>query len=415
MAVGYKYSADSDVFVIPDESKRTLWTRACWAVHARLEPFKGHIRGIGRLQAWLRMSSNLRREMQKWLGFEDFNFPGTYRLLDISPRGPDLVHCHNLHGNYFDLRALPRLSHQVPVILNLRDAWLLSGHCAHSLGCDRWKTGCGQCPDLNIYPSIKRDATAYNWRRKRDIFERSRLYITAPSQWLMDQVHMSMLRGVQYRVIPNAIDLTVFRPRNRIEARKNLNLPLDAKIVLLTAHNPFKDYDMMEAALSQLDKDTHAELVFVCLTREKRIDKNVGQGHMVYLGFEPASKRMAEYYCASDVFIHAAKGEAFGKTITEALACGVPAVATAVGGIPEQIENGRTGFLVPPGDSVAMSASIKRLLADENLCLSIGQAGAAEVNRRFGLERQVSSFLAWYQEILEDWAGAQYHALSNPE
>jgi glycosyltransferase involved in cell wall biosynthesis len=410
LAVGRKCSTDPDVFLIPDERKRTCWNRPFWIVHDRLEPLVGRIRGAGRLRTWLRILANPRRELERQLGIEDFNFLGTYHLLDLSPQRPDLVHCHNLHGYYFDLRVLPWLSRQVPLILNLRDAWLLSGHCAYSLGCERWKSGCGRCPDLAIYPSIKRDATARNWQRKRYIFEKSRLYITTTSQWLMDQVQASMLCGIQYRVIPNAIDLTVFRPTDQTEARKSLNLPADVHIVLLTGQTMFKDYDTMEAALSRLDKSDGVDLMFICLGREG-VDKDLGQGRIVFPGFERSPDRMVQYYSAADVFIHAAKDEAFGKTIAEALACRVPVVATAVGGIPEQIEDGRTGFLVPKGDSVAMSAGIKRLLADKDLRCSMGQAGATEVARRFALERQVQAFLEWYKEVVEDWREAQHYAL----
>ena len=107
--------------------------------------------------------------------------------------GPSVIHCHNLHSGYFDLRALPWLSRVAPVVLTLHDAWLLSGHCAHSFGCDRWKNGCGACPDLSIPPAIAKDGTAANWKRKRRIFERSQLYVVTPSQWMMDRAQQSIL------------------------------------------------------------------------------------------------------------------------------------------------------------------------------------------------------------------------------
>jgi hypothetical protein len=105
----------------------------------------------------------------------------------------DIVHCYNLHGGYFDLRILPALSRRQPVILDLRDAWLLSGHCAHSLGCDRWRSGCGDCPDLGLYPSLPRDGTAFNWRRKQQIFSNSDVFVVTPSQWMLQKVRESML------------------------------------------------------------------------------------------------------------------------------------------------------------------------------------------------------------------------------
>ncbi|MBI4531759.1 MAG: glycosyltransferase [Candidatus Latescibacteria bacterium] len=400
LAVGHKQSDDPDVLLIPNDACRSRWTRRCLAVRASLQPFVGGVRGVRRLSNLLPWISEPRRQLEDRLGYEDFTFPGTWRLLHLPPVLPDIVHCHNLHGGgYFDLRALPWLSHQVPVILNLHSAWLLSGHCSHSFDCERWKIGCGRCPDLSIHPSIKRDGTAHNWRRKRAIYEKSRFYITTPSQWLMEKVRASMLRGVHYRVIPNGIDLTVFRPGDQIEARSALGLPVRAKVILLIAHNIFKDYGTMETALRRVEKSEDTELVFVCLGKTG-VDKVVGQGRMVYRGFEYDKERMVLYYRAADVFIHAAIADTFPSTILEARACGVPVVATAVGGIPEQIDDGTTGFLVPPGDSSSMAGAVERLLTDSALHVSIRQAGLADTRRRFGLDRQVDAFLEWYQEIL---------------
>src|SRR5207249_2562667 len=119
------------------------------------------------------------------LGREDFRFPGTRELLSLTPEPPDVFHAHNLHGGYFDLRLLPALSRRSPFVLTLHDAWLLSGHCAHSLDCERWLGGCGACPDLSLYPAVKRDATAQNWQQKRRIYADARLHVATPSRWLM--------------------------------------------------------------------------------------------------------------------------------------------------------------------------------------------------------------------------------------
>jgi hypothetical protein len=80
-------------------------------------------------------------------GREDFVFPGSSELVERATDA-DVVQLHNLHGAYFDLRLLARLAALRPVVLSPQDAWLASGHCAHSLGCDRWRTGCGSCPEL---------------------------------------------------------------------------------------------------------------------------------------------------------------------------------------------------------------------------------------------------------------------------
>lgn len=403
LAVGYKRSNEADVIIIPNDKYRSRWAKTWLAIGSPARLLKGRVRKAEHLYNIFRWIGDPGAWIEWRRGIEDFRFPGTWHLMDLTPKPPDIIHCHNLHGgyfSYFDLSVLSWLSHKVPVILNLRDAWLLSGHCAHSFDCQRWMTGCGECPYLNTYPALKRDATAYNWKRKREIYQKSKLYIVTPSQWLMDKVKKSMLCGVQYRVIPNAVDLSVFHPGNQDNARRVLSLPIHAKIILLTAQNEFKDYDTMKAALRHLDKSGNDNLIFICLGKTG-VSKGVGKGRMIYRRFENDPHRMALYYQSSDIFIHAAKDEAFGKTVTEAMACGIPVVATAVGGIKEQIEDGKTGFLVPAGDSQAMSKSINALLMNSELRASLGQAGFVNASSRFDLKRQIDAFLKLYTEILD--------------
>ncbi len=141
-------------------------------------------------------------------GREVFDFPGTSRIPSLPPEPPDLVHLHNLHGRYFDLRQLAPMSHRLPVVMTLHDEWTFTGHCAYALHGDRWRTGCGSCPDLDVYPAIRRDGTQANLRAKADIYARSRLHVSTPSQWLMDRARDSVLaRGVvDWRVIHNGVD-----------------------------------------------------------------------------------------------------------------------------------------------------------------------------------------------------------------
>ena len=148
------------------------------------------------------------------------------------------MHMHNLHGGYFDLRELPYLTHRVPTVITLHDAWMLTGHCAHWFDCDRWRTGCGECPHLDTHPALLRDKSAFNWRRKRGIYERSDLRLATPAQWLADRIGESML-GVpteEIRVIPQGIDLAVFRPGDRSLARRELGLDDDLFVALFVGN-----------------------------------------------------------------------------------------------------------------------------------------------------------------------------------
>jgi len=401
-AVGRKRSDDPGVLIIPNYENRPGWSRLCYRVQERLELL--NIRGSRRVCGWLALLGEPQRLVNKLRGVEDFCFPGSASLLDLPIGRPDVVHAHNLHGEYFDLRHLPWLSHEVPVVLTLHDAWLLSGHCAHSFDCERWRTGCGQCPDLTIYPSVLYDNTAYNWHRKRDIFQRSRLYVSTPSQWLMGKVRESMLQAEEYRVIPNGVDLSVFNPGDRKAARTRLGLPGDAAIVLfvsnLVKQSLWRDYGIMKAAVQALaERQDKRRVIFVCLGEDRRPDR-IGRAELRFVPYQVDPVVVAEFYRAADVYLHASRADTFPNVILEAMACGTPVVATSVGGIPEQIEDGVTGFLAPPGDAEAIVTRMERLLSDDDLRRRFGAAAVESACGHFGLDRQIDHYLAWYQEII---------------
>ena len=169
--------------------RRRLYRRTSRA----LKPFAKRVPALRPVRRALRSPHPI-GFLRAWrAGREFFDYPGTRSLLSLTTFRPDLVHLHNLHAEYFDLRYLPELSTTVPVAMTLHDEWTYTGHCAYTMGIDRWQTGCGGCPDLRIYPKIAHDGTHENWLAKQAIYERSRLYVSAPSSWLLDRARRSML------------------------------------------------------------------------------------------------------------------------------------------------------------------------------------------------------------------------------
>ena len=422
LAVGLKRSADPDVLEIPNELQRNAWVRWWTRLREDNAASLGRVRGTGRLTALLRDCGEPVRWMHGQLGIENFAFPGTGQLLDLPPVRPDILHCHNLHGGYFDLRALPRLSERVPTILNLRDAWLLSGHCAFSFECDRWKHGCGKCPDLALYPAVRRDATAYNWKRKREIFAQCRLFVTTPSQWLMDRVRESLLAPaiIESRVIPNGVDTSVFAPGEKAAARAELGIVPGARVLMIAANgirsNVWKDFRALLEAIRFIGAAGDAGNVILFAVGETAPPEKVGAATIRFVPFLRDSASLARYYRAADIYVHAARIESFGNTLLEARACGLPAVATAVGGIPEHLNSldcehaargvrlfppgEATGLLTPPGDGEALARGVLFLFDHPELLRKLGENAIRDVHERFRVSLQAQRFLAWYREIL---------------
>ncbi len=401
LAVGTKTSRDSDIHEIPKNAWRHLFELATKSLVAR------GVRVLPQITYQLSRLGDLSNEIDRRRGRELFNYPGTRELLSLVPFSPQLVHAHNLHRDYFDLRFLPALSRQVPLIITLHDAWLVSGHCAHSFSCERWKIGCGECPDLTIPPAIERDGTAENWQRKRRIYKQCQFYIATPCRWLMEKVEQSILAPavMESRVIPNGIDLEVFRPGARAAARAALDLPASADILLFTAlsirGNVWKDYETLRGAIARLtERRTGTPLIFLAIG-EAAPNEQIGEAEIRFIPFLEDNARLAQFYQAADIYIHAARADTFPTSILEAMACETPIVATAVGGIPEQVAAGESGLLTPPGDAEAMAAAIASLLDEPARRQAFG-ARAGEIARaRFSRSRMVNDYLDWFGEILQ--------------
>jgi len=404
LAVGRKERDIPNVLWIDNDSKRNQWAQLWLKFSKSFPPVEDQLnrKKLTKIIKWI---GQPKRKLKQVRGLEDFCFPATKHISSLASLPIDILHGHNLHGEYFDLRALVNLSKTMPVTLTLHDEWMLTGHCAYSLGCMRWRYGCGKCPDLTIYPAIKRDATKQNWQRKRKIYQNSILYITTPSKWLTEEVTCSMLHPTRIATIPNGIDQSIFKPGNRELVRNLLDLPSNALVVLFVATkgqvNPFKDYTTIKNALQQIQNCDQP--IFLLAIGGNSSQSTLGGIHYRGIGFISDPNQLAKYYQTADIFIHAAKSDNYPLTVLEALSCGIPVIATAIGGIPEQIQEGENGFLVPPGDATAMAARIDFLLKNEEIRYCMGKRAVENARLRFNLDQQVTKYLDWYSEVIVDW------------
>jgi glycosyltransferase involved in cell wall biosynthesis len=192
-------------------------------------------------------------------GLQYYALQGSHRLVShAAVVNADVVHCHNLHGNYFNPFSLIPLSHVRPVVWTLRDMHPITGHCINSLDCTRWAIGCGACPDLELPVALSVDSTATLWAHKRMIAGMSPLTIVCPSKWLQTKVEKSLLAEHPSYHIPNGTDTSVFSPRNARHAKQALGLAPEVPVVGTVAEggfrNPWKGEDPLHRAIRALQE-----------------------------------------------------------------------------------------------------------------------------------------------------------------
>jgi glycosyltransferase involved in cell wall biosynthesis len=340
------------------------------------------------------------------LGHEHFYYPNSAK--QILAWKPDIIHFHNPQGGYFELPALKEMSKQVPVLFTLHDPWMFTGHCSYFIECERWLKGCGNCPDLNRRPSLKRDGTAFNWQRKRKLYQNSNFYVATPSAWLLKEAERSILKEaiIEGRVINNGVNQAVFKPKDTADLRSKLGIPQEEMVLLYVVNshmrtNPYKDFTTISKALEHLNaiKRKDQKFTFVALGTDG--DEVIQDGiRMLYAGFQTDTEVIASYFNMADLYLHAARAENYPNVVMEALACGTPCVVTNTGGVPEQIIQGKTGWIVPFEGAKEMAETIFELSQKTALLDSASKEARNWIEQNHSLSHMIKEYSEFYQKII---------------
>lgn len=356
-------------------------------------------------------SRRLARYVEGSMGWQDIYNPGFRMLCRSLSRNFDIIHFNSLWGSagYADLAGLPLLAGHVPMVVTMRDEWLITGHCACVHDCNRWKTGCGSCPDLNRAPRIHRDGTRFNWSRKRRLVGRAEAHIVAISDDLKRKAQMSpILRGKPIHRIYNGIDLANFNPVDpaaRVKMRRSVGLGDDELVILLagqTVEGMREGIATHHAvyALNELSRSLAVRALVIGHSAARVAEQLTCR--TTTLGFVREPEHMAGCYRAADLTLVTSEVEAFGRIGAESQACGTPVVAFGAGGIPEVVVDGVGGLVVPVRDMRALIRALEVVLGNEDLRGRLGEGGAKHVREHFDQGHVAKEYLHLYQSLVRE-------------
>jgi glycosyltransferase involved in cell wall biosynthesis len=216
------------------------------------------------------------------------------------------------------------------------------------------------------------------------------------------------------RVIPSGVDVQHFRPIERARSRAALGVPAEQAVVLFVGTlEPRKQVDRLLLALPLVRRSVPAATVVLIGTGQvagagdqtdllRRIVRENGLDGAVRFAGRVSADELVHWYSAADIFALPSSSEGQGIAALEAMACQLPVVGSAVGGLLETIDDGRTGALVPPGDVGALAGRLVELLSDGCLRARMGTAAREMVSKRFSWERTVAETLSVYDDLLKD-------------
>lgn len=315
----------------------------------------------------------------------------------------DIIELHWICGTFLSVSGLKKLIRLgKPVIIVCHDNWHFTGGCHVRMGCEKYKEYCGKCPQLNS--SVKRDWSYRLLKRKIKAVEGGNITVISPSRWMDQNVAGSRLfQGFTHKVIPNALDVTLFSPGKRERVRKQYKFREDVLVFLFGAVNaastPYKGHTELLQALDYFIKEYKGEkeiqaLVFGATGDDKVID---GKIKIHYLGFLN-QEALAEAYNAADVYLVPSLEDSFNYTVAESLACETPVVAFRTGGIPDILDHKKSGYLAEYRNTEDFAGGI-RWVIENNEKNVLGKAGRKKVIECFSEEVVGSRFKELYRQL----------------
>jgi glycosyltransferase involved in cell wall biosynthesis len=222
------------------------------------------------------------------------------------------------------------------------------------------------------------------------------------------------------RVIPAGVDLTTFTPSsNRVQIRRELGFSATDRVLLFVANlggkNPYKDFPTLQAAIRILAASLPGEPIKLVVIGQEGPTEEFGSARIEHRAYCSDPRDLAKYYQSADLYVHAAIEEVFGIVLVEAMASGLPAVASRVGGIPEVISHGREGLLVPPRNAVALENAIRTLLSQPTRLAAMGRAARATAEIRYERTLMMDRYRNLFEEILAGQGRASVTSSVQPE
>ena len=324
----------------------------------------------------------------------------------------DVIHLHWINQGMLSLDGIRKILRSgKPVVWTMHDMWPATAICHLTLGCDNFKTACHHCKYLPGGGGTN-DLSARVWHRKQAVLNGQSVSFVACSRWLEEEARQSaLLMEQKITNIPSPIDTYIYKVGNKSEARQRLGLPQDKQVLLfvsqrVTNHNKGMDY-VVEACLLMVkqypDMQERATIAILGGHAEEVSDLLPFEAYP--LGYISEEHRIVDVYNAADVFVLPSLSENLPNTIMEAMACGVPCVGFKVGGIPEEIDHQKNGYVAAYRDAQDLARGLHWVLAEADY-EALSKAAVTKVKRCYSQQSVALKYTEVYNEAI---ARKHYH------
>jgi glycosyltransferase involved in cell wall biosynthesis len=337
-----------------------------------------------------------------------FSFP--YPAYDISNhpiiKNTDIVNLHWVAFFQSPVTITKILDTGKPIVWTIHDEWAFTGGCHYSAGCNNFKDSCSECPQLEMHDSYIPKSILGD---KLSLFM-DRITVVGPSKWLAGQARKSRIfRNSRVENIPYSLDTETFIPYSKIESKRFWRIPENTFTFLFGAESMSekrKGFSKLLEAILHLEKNEvwkdakqNGKIHFLFVGPPSEELKNLGIPFTI-VGTINNDTLLAKVYSAADIFVLPSLEDNMPYTMMESLSCGTPVVAFRIGGMPDIIKDGETGYIAEFADTVSLSEKILQAYTNPTERIRLGINARKDMEENYNLKIQAINYQKLFTDLL---------------
>ena len=323
------------------------------------------------------------------------------RLLDIIEKKKiDIVHFHNIHGNYMGIKDIVDITKKCKVVWTLHDMWAFTGHCAYAFDCKAWEENeCKKCTTRRVYPAFYYNDVHYKFKLKQKKFIDNNITFVVPSMWLKNFAKISFLKNEDIRLIHNGVSLDEYKLIDKDKTRDKYSVQKNKDIIMFgaaTMNNKFKGMEYIYSMLEKLSSKENYVLLVVGngFLKEKVSDRY----NIIEFGYVRDTDKMNEIYGMADIFVMPSLAENYPCTVLESMASGTPVLAFETGGIPEQINNDN-GWIISEKSGENLANKIANIFIDKNKLKDKQSKCRGYIEKNNSEDKMINEYMSLFDSI----------------